>query len=228
MTEDDDIPTVDDEDFDPPDDPIFGDPGELRVNGKAVGKVDDFDVSVSDFEGAASNALTETFDTVADALSSAMWHTIIDDAGTELFVDDFELAHLREAEHALREAGYAGDGLTVRDLYGDEDDVEPEGAAFFVGHAVADMIRDHEARMVRLGDDDVDATGDDLPGFDGYIVEEAAGLPSHLAVFLDVDAIARVPAEARNVPMGLSETPTVSSPIVVRDGDGIAVVNIAE
>mgnify|MGYP006292772739 CR=1 FL=1 len=227
MTEDDDVPTVDEDEFELPDDPVFGDPGELRVNGESVGKISDFDVSVGDFEGKASQALTDTFDTVADALSSAMWHSIIDDAGHEAFVDDFELAHFRDAEHELRSNGYAGDGLTITDLYGDTDD-QPEGAAFFVGAAVADMIRDYGDSMVRINDHDgeVDATGDDLPGIDGYLVEEASGLPANLAVFLDVDAIARVPSHGRAV--GPHDTPTVSSPVVVKDPGGVAVVNIAE
>ena len=184
-----------------------------------------FDVSVDGFEGKASQALTDTFGTVADAIASAMWHSIVDDAGHEAFVDDFDLSHLRGAEHELRSNGYARDGLTATDIYGDGDD-RPEGAAFFVGNAVADMIRDHADRMVWLGDDDVDATGDDLPGFDGFVIEEAAGLPSHLAVFLDVDAIARVPSKGRHV--GPHDTPTVSSPVVVKDPGGIAVVNIEE
>ena len=199
---------------------------DVFVNGETIGKISDFDITVGAFEGKASQALTDTFDTVADALSSAMWHSIIDDAGTEAFVDDFELAHLREAEHELRSNGYARDGLSATDLYGDGPDAQPEGAAFFVGSAVADMIREHADSMVRLGNDDVDATGDDLPGLDGYLIEEASGLPSHLAVFLDVDAIARVPSHGRHV--GPHDTPTVSSPVVVKDPGGVAVVNIAE
>lgn len=211
--DDDDLPTVDGDDV--PDGAFDG-----------IDTVPVDEMTIDDVTAPAESLIRSFDHDVADAIASAVWHTIIDDAGTEAFVDDFELAHLRQAEHELRSNGYASDGLSPTDLYGDTDEM-PSGAAFFVGHAVADMVREHADRMVRLGDED-DGVGDDLPGFDGFLIEEASGLPSHIAVFLDVDAIARVPAEARSRSLGLDSASTVSSPVIVRDPGGVAVVNIAE
>jgi hypothetical protein len=181
---------------------------------------------VGDFEGKASQALTDTFDTVADALSSAMWHSIIDDAGHEAFVDDFGTDHLREAEREVRSNGYAQDGLTTVDIYGDPDE-RPEGAAFFAGDDAADMWSDYTDDMKRINEDEArDELAPELSNFDGFAFERASGLPSNLVVFLDVDAIARVPSHGRHV--GPHDTPTVSSPVVVKDPGGVAVVNIAE
>lgn len=208
-----DIPTVDADDV--PDGAFDG-----------IDTVSVDDMTIDDVTAPAESLIRSFDHDVGEAIASALWHTIVDDAGTEAFVDDFALSHFRDAEHELRSNGFANDGLTKTDLYADD---KPEGAAFFVGVAVADMIREHADRMYRVGDErEVDATGDELPGVDGFLVEEASGLPSHLAVFLDVDAIARVPAEARSRSVGLDSTPTVSSPVIVQDPGGIAVVNIAD
>ena len=195
------------------------------------GAFDDIDVMpvdemTIDQVTAPAESLVRSFNhDVTEAIGSAMWHTIIDGAGTERFVDGFDVDHLREAERALRSNGYAADGLTKTDIYIDTDEA-PKGAAFFAGDAAADMFDEHVDEAVRLAEDEVDGTGDDLPGIDGYLVERASSLPSNLIVFLDVDAIARVPAEARSRPVGLDTTPTVSSPVIVRDPDGVAVVNV--
>jgi len=76
MTEDDDsIPIVDGDVF-------RGRVDDLEVNGEPVGKITDFDVSVSDLQ--PNQALVASFeDNVADAVHSAMWQTIVDGAGTD-------------------------------------------------------------------------------------------------------------------------------------------------
>lgn len=203
---DDDIPTVDGDTF--------------------RDRVDDADPIEID---APAEALTDTFDTVAEAVASSMWHTIIDGAGSETFVDDLSIDDLRDAEHALRSNGYASDGITLRDLYGDDPEPPDEGAAFFFGDDAADSYEGEVDEMVRIErEDDVDATGRGLAGIDGFVAERAPGLPSNIVVFVDVAALSRVPSGMRDPSIGLGSTPTITSPVVVKDEGGIAVVNIAE
>lgn len=215
---------------------MTGDDGIPRIDGPdvpedAFDSIDVADVSPADYSDAAES-LTRSFDhDVAKAVASAMWHTIIDGAGSEAFVDALSVDDLREAIHRLQENGYATERISPEEVYAtDSDDPEdtPDGAAFFVGDDAGDAYDALADDMVRLGDDDVDATGDRLPSIDGYIVERSPALPSNLVVLVDVDAIARIPAEARSVPVGLDTAASVSSPIVVRDEAGIAVVNVAD
>lgn len=211
----DDIPTVDGDTFR---DRMGGDPSAFDVD----------EVSVSDVKPPAESLVASFEEDVARAVESAMWHTLIDGAAHEAFVDDLSVSDFRDAIHRLNESGYATDGLTKTDLYV-EDDTVPKGAAFFAGDGAADKFADLSDEMVRIQDEgEADATGDELPSVDGFLVERAAEVPSNLIVLVDVDAVGRVPAEARNVPVGMDSTPKVSSPIVVTDPEGVVVVNIAE
>lgn len=239
MTDDfDDIPTVDGDDFELPDDPILGDPGELRVGGDRVGDVTDFDVSGFSFP---SESLTASFGGVAEAVESAMWHTLIDGAATEHFVDGFDLGQLNDLHHDLRVEGYATDRLSRKEIYGTPDaDVDVDGAAFFAGVDAFEAIVDAYDAMNRLPDprdeDDEDHVDDPRSPryhYHGFAIERSPSLPSHLIVMVDVDAIARVPNPGPSLPdrlakYGLEAPLTVSSPIVVRDGGGIGVINIKQ
>lgn len=210
--EGDDLPTVDGETF-----------------RERVGEVDDI-TSVTVANPPAESLVASFEDDIGKAMRSAMWHTIVDGAANEAFVDDFEVRHLRDAINTLRSNGFASGGLTKTDLYGDEVDEIPEGAAFFFGDDAADLFEEYtdEAERVETPVDEDFGFDAGLPGVDGFLCERVEDLPSHLIVFVDVAAVGRVPAEARNVPVGLDRTPSVSSPIVVTQPEGIAVVNIAE
>jgi hypothetical protein len=179
-------------------------------------------LAATDVDPPAESLVTSFDDDVGTAMRSAMWHTIIDGAATEAFVDSFDVRHLRDALHRLGQNGYASTGLSKTDLYGDEVDGQPDGAAFFAGDTAADRCDDAAAY------DNADAADPFLPAIDGYLVERVDAVPSNCIVLVDVAAVGRVPVDTRTVFVGMDRTPSVTSPIVVTDPDGIAVVNIAE
>lgn len=175
-----------------------------------------------------AETFADTYDSVAEAVASAVWHTIIDGAGHEEFVDDLSASTFRDAIHRLRGEGYANDALTSEDIHDPDPDDPPSGAAFFAGEGAAKIYERYSDNAARLDTPTSDAFDTRLPSVDGFTVNESPALPSNLIVFVDVDAIARIPAEGRNIPMGLDSAAAVSSPIVVRDEAGVVVINIAE
>jgi hypothetical protein len=184
-------------------------------------------VSTDAFERAES--LTSAFEqNVAKAVDSAMWHTIVDGAAREFFVDDVSVDVLREARRHLRKAGYASVALSPEDVTGGTD--RTEGAIYFAGDDVADDYHDLVDDMVRVEHyDEREDFVPELPLIDGYLVERVKdGLPSNLIVLVDIAAVARVPPEARDVRIGTESTPAVSSPVVVTDPKGVVVVNVAQ
>lgn len=221
MSDEGDIPTVDVDDL--PEGALD------NIDVATVGDTDRFppDMSVEDFSDPNESLVRSFDDDIAKAVQSAVWHTIVDGAGHEAFVDDLTPEAMRDAIERLRSNGFAADRLSATDVWG-ESDGPPSGAAFFMGDDVADDFEDVVDEWVRIDDGD-DADDFDRVKFDGYLAERVEnGLPSHLVVLVDVDAIARVPPHARHVPVGLDTTPSVSSPIVVAHEDGIAVINVAQ
>jgi hypothetical protein len=170
-------------------------------------------------------SLTTTFESVRDAVRSAAWHTIIDGAAHEVFVDDLSVSDFRDAIETLRANGFATE--RVERASAADPDGSPEGAAFFVGDGAAEVVVDITDEMVRVNGERGDFFGDALPGVDGFTIERVpSGLPDWVVVFVDADAIARVPTNAGSV--GRNDTFAVSSPVVVTEPDGIAVIDVAE
>lgn len=208
------------------------DPGDMPT---AVDDLSDFfegfdiemaDMSAGDFSDPNESLVRPFGDDIAAAVNSAAWHTIIDGSGGEAFVDDLTVEHMRDAIERLQSNGFATECLTPTEIWGESSD-RASGAAFFMGNDVADDFEDLKDGWERF--DHPDGVGPDLTKFEGYLVERVEdGLPSHLAVLVDVDAIARVPPHARIVPMGMDSTPSVSSPVVVAHEDGITVINVAQ
>jgi len=182
---------------------------DVAVNGNPIGRVEDFDISIaSDFDPAdvANTSIRSHQDKIFEAVESAAWHTLIDGAGHEVFPPDFRPKYMREVIHRLETEGYAGNDDT----------------AFYAGSQAFDAVVEH-----------MDSIAQDAPdfdferhSFDGYSVHESPTAPEGVILFVDANALFRVPPEVIARQVGPGTSTTVSSPIGVRDGAGVAVVNI--
>lgn len=179
---------------------------------------------VNDYQNGASALVSTHDDEVMQAIQTAVWHTIIDDAGHEEFVDDLRTWHFRKAIQRLRDADFASEPLTKEDIY--SSDSAPFGAAFFVGDGAADAIEELRDSMVRINKRDSEVEFGNLPSIDGYTIERSAAMPSNLIALIDVAALARRPVEGTELQFRSKSDVSVSSPIVVTEPDGIAIINL--
>ena len=194
------------------DDAFDFDGADLTVDGDPVGKITDFDVSVErsvedfDPDDVANTAIASHGDKIMAAVESAVWHTLIDGAGHEVFPHDYAPTYMREVIHRLESEGFA----------------KTDGTAFYAGVQAYDAIVDDERFEEITGTDGLA----EPVRFDGFEVFESKHAPEGVIIFVDPSALYRVPPEVITRSLGLDSAATVSSPIGVRDSAGVAVVNI--
>lgn len=175
------------------------------------------EVRVSNFDDGVADALIDIHDTVSAAVESAVAHTLIDDAGREAFVEwqDVDASIFRDAVRDLNDAGYAFDS---------------DGCAFYAGAYAVDAARDALPGRYHIEDDVVlheDGAAAALH-VDGVPIYESPGVPDAIAIAVDVDALAKIPPQVVARRLRGTDIQTVSSPVMVADPDGVAVVNIAQ
>lgn len=186
---------------------------DVAVNGNPIGRVEDFDISIaSDFDPAdvANTSIRSHQDKIFEAVESAAWHTLIDGAGHEVFPPEYDPKYMREVIHRLETEGYAGNDDT----------------AFYAGSQAFDAVVEHMDSIAEDGTEEGESSIVDECRFDGYRIHESPTAPEGVILFVDANALFRVPPEVIARQVGPGTSTTVSSPIGVRDGAGVAVVNI--
>lgn len=168
--------------------------------------IDEISVDRFDPNDVADAVLQSHNDDVMAAIENAVMHTLVDGAAHETFVDDADPADFRDAVGLLQDAGY-----------GYDDDV-----AWYAGPIAVDAMADAYSTPYN---DRVDF--DDGFSIDGYAVKQTVG-PKCIATLVDPAALSRIPSGVVQRRAGGRDANTVSSPIVVSDPKGVAVVDIAE
>lgn len=156
----------------------------------------------------AANAVRAGFARYDDAVASAAWHTVIDDAGDERFVDDVTVERVHDAIVDLRKSGY------LSDTSGDA-----AGAVVCGVRVHYDIMADDDLHFVGYGDE---------ASIAGVPVGRTPAIPDRVVAIVDVGAVGTNPAFGGGPTARFGRVPdTVVSPVVVTDPDGIVIMNVS-
>lgn len=156
----------------------------------------------------AASAVRAGFARYDNAVASAAWHTVIDDAGDERFVDDVTVERVHDAIVDLRKSGY------LSDTFGDTGGVVVCGVQVHY-----DIMADDDLHFVGYGD------GGSIAGVP---VKRTPAIPDRVMAIVDGDAVGANPAFGSTPTARFGRAPdTVVSPVVVTDPDGIVIMNVS-